>query len=341
MELGIAFKGDLPMDRTLAITRRIEDAGFDYVWFFDSHVLWSDPYPRIAICMDHTERLRFGPLVTNPKVREWSVAASVFGTLSQISGGRFDLAVGRGDSSMRVQGRKPATLAETVEFCRVVTALVRGETVEYEDCAVPVWLEWAPGHQLPVWFAAYGPKALATAGRHADGLVVQLADPGLTRWFTGQAASAGTDAGRDMSGFRVLSCAPVWVGDRAEGIERTKWFPALVGNHVADIVEKYGAGTDLVPDSLTAYIDNRRGRGAGGEGYDYRQHAEVESDNTYYVSDEITESFCILGSPDEHVERLRQLQAAGATQFTIYLTGGDEEQVIDAYCDEVLPRLRG
>ncbi|MEZ5098523.1 MAG: TIGR03842 family LLM class F420-dependent oxidoreductase [Thermoleophilia bacterium] len=340
MELGIAFKGDLSMERTVAIAQRAEAAGFDYVWFFDSHVLWSDPYTRMAVCMDRTERVRFGPLVTNPKAREWSVAGSIYATLSEISGGRFDLAVGRGDSSMRVMGRTPATLDKTVEFCRAMQAFVRGDTVEYADSLVPVYLEWAPGHELPIWFAAYGPKALATAGRHADGLVVQLADPGLTRWFAEQSLAAGREAGRDMSGYRVLACAPVWVGDRAEGIERTRWFPALVGNHVADIVEQYGKDTDLVPRSLTEYIEGRRGVGAD-EGYDYRQHVEVESDNTYYVGDDVTESFCIIGPVEQHVAKLRALEEAGATQFAIYLTGGDEERIVEEYARHVIPALRG
>ena len=84
MEFGIAFKGDLSMDRTIALCRQAEVGGFDYVWFFDSHILWSDPYTRMAVCMEHTERLKFGPLVTNPKVRDWSVNASMWATLLEI-----------------------------------------------------------------------------------------------------------------------------------------------------------------------------------------------------------------------------------------------------------------
>lgn len=339
MQFGVAFKGDMGKQRTVALARQAEAAGFDYIWFFDSHILWADPYTKIALCMEHTERVRFGPLVTNPKVRDWSVAGSQFATLSKLGDGRFDLGVGRGDSSMRVMGRKPATLAETARFCQAMKALVGGETIEYEGCAVPVYFEWAPGHELPIWFAAYGPKALKTAGENGDGLVIQLADPGLTRWFGDQARVAGAAAGRDMSNFRVLSCAPVWVGDRETGIAQTKWFPALVGNHVADIVQKYGADTDLVPESLRTYIERRGGEGAGGEAYDYRQHANVESDNTYYVTDEITESFCLIGPVEDHIEKLHRLREAGVTQFTIYLTGGHEERLVAEYAEHVLPAL--
>lgn len=184
MEFGIAFKGDLGMPRMVALGRQAEAAGFDYIWFFDSHILWSDPYTEVAVCMEHTERVRFDPLVTtNPKVRDWSVAGATFAVLADMSGGRFDLGVGRGDSSMRVMGRKPATLAETAEFVHAMKTLVRGDAIEYEGSTTPVQFEWTHGHELPVWFAAYGPKALTTAGAHGDGLVVQLADPGLTTFF--------------------------------------------------------------------------------------------------------------------------------------------------------------
>lgn len=339
MEFGISLKGDLDFRRTVALARQAEDAGFDYVWFADSHILWSDVYTQMAVCMERTERVRFGPLVTNPKVRDWSVAASIFATLAKIGDGRLDVAVGRGDSSMRVMGRKPATLASLVEFCEAIKCMARGETYRYEACLAPVFMEWTAGHELPIWIAGYGPKALATAGQHGDGLVIQLADPGLCQWFADQARDAGQKAGRDMAGYRVLACAPVWLGERAEGIEQTKWFPAVVGNHVADIVEKYGKDTNLVPSSLTAFIERRRGQGAD-EGYDYRQHAVKGSDNVYYVGDEVTDSFCIVGPAEAHVAKLKQLEAAGVTQFALYLMTTDQERLVADYAEQVLPHFK-
>ena len=339
MEFGIAFKGDLEHKRMLAISRQVEAGGFDYIWFFDSHIIWSDPYTQIAASMQHTDRVRYGPLVTNPKVRDWSVAASVFATLNRMSGGRMDMAIGRGDSSMRVMGKKPATLATLIECVEAIRTMTQGDTYTYDGSPNPVFMDWTEGHELPVWIAAYGPKALKVAGEHGDGLVIQLADPGLCQWFTEQAKAGGEATGRDMSKFRVLSCAPVWIGDVEKGVQQTSWFPAVVGNHVADIVEKYGKNTDLVPDSLTKFIETRQGKGAD-EGYDYRKHAVKDSDNLYYVNNAVTESFCIVGPPEAHVEKLKQLEAAGVTQFTIYLTQGDEERLVSEYVDKVIPHFR-
>ena len=338
MEFGIAFKGEMDGQRSIAIARQIEAAGFQYAWFFDSHILWRDCYTQMARILEHTKNIKTGPLVTNPNVRDWSVAASIFSTLATDNQNRFELAVGRGDSSMRVMGKRPATLDKMAEYIHAIKGMVRGDEVNYGDCPAPVKFDWANGYEMPAWVAAYGPKALACAGEHGDGLVVQLGDPQLCKWFSDQAISAGKKAGKDMSNFRVLSCAPVWIGDKERGYEQTKWFPALVGNHVADVVEKYGQGSGLVPDSLTKYIEQRRGANAD-EGYNYQEHADKNSENSYYVSKEITESFCILGNPEEHVAKIKQLEAAGVDQFVIYLTNGEEERLIAEYGDHVIPHF--
>ena len=339
MELGICIKGDLDVHRTVALAHQAEAAGFDYMWFADSHVLWSDVYTQMAVCLDHTSRLRFGPLVTNPRARDWSVAGSIFARLVQIGGGRLDIAVGRGDSSVRVMGRRPATIEQLSAFCDALRTMLRGEACEYDGAHGPVYFDWADPYDVPIWIAAYGPRALAAAGVHGDGLVIQLGEPGLCQWMTEQAIAARKAAGLDTSGYRVLACAPVWIGDRETAIAQTSWFPAVVGNHVADIVVRHGRDSGLVPESLTAFIAARQGRGAD-EGYDYRQHAVAGSDNVHYVTDAITESFCLIGPAEAHVEKLKALEAAGVTQFGLYLMTGDQERLISEYATKVLPHFR-
>jgi probable F420-dependent oxidoreductase len=334
MEFAICFKGFVAPERARYLVREAEVAGFTHCWFYDSHILWRDCYAPIAMCMEHTTRMRFGPCVTNPKVRDWSVAGSMFAGLSLQSNGRFSVGLGRGDSSMRVMGKKPAKLAEVAEFAQKIKAMARGEEVSYADIPEPVQLRWAAGHDIPVWIAAYGPKALATAGKYGDGVVLQIAEPQLVSWFLRQCVDAGKKAGRDMQSYGVMAAAPAYFGSREECIEATKWFPAMVGNHVADIVAKYGTDTDKVPRSLTSYIENRRG-------YDYRKHGE--SDNPYldFITPEVVESFCVLGTPDEHIAKLKALEAAGVTQFNIYLDSGDEENIIAQYGHKIIPELSG
>jgi probable F420-dependent oxidoreductase len=332
MEFAITFKGDIDPRRTVALCKQAEQAGFSYAWFFDSHVLWRECYVTMAMCMEHTERMRFGPCVTNPAVRDWSVAASLYATLALQSGGRFDLGIGRGDSSRRMLGRKPETVERMVEFAESVKQMVKGDTVKYSEDYADVTIPWATGYELPVWYAAYGPKALAAAGQHGDGLIIQLADPWLVEWFSGQALDAGRAAGKDMSGFRIISAAPVWVGDMNKAREQTRWFPAMVGNHVADLVERYGRDGGSVPKRLTDYIEGRKG-------YDYRHHADKDADHLDFISDDIIDSFGILGTVEQHVEKIKELERKGVTQFNIYLMCGDEEQIVEAYGEHVLPKF--
>lgn len=330
MEFAICFKGFAEPDRARYLVRQAEAGGFTYCWFYDSHILWRESFVAMAMCMEHTKTMRFGPCVTNPNTRDWSVAASMFASLAHQSGGRFDIGLGRGDSAVRVMGHKPAPLKRVAEFTDKVKAMVRGDEVEYGSCAEPVQFSWASGYELPVWIAAYGPMALKCAGEYGDGLILQIAEPGVCQWLADQAIAAGKAAGRDMSNFRVMSAAPAMTGDMDDCIERTKWFPAMVGNHVADIVDKYGADTDLMPQSLLTYIEKRRG-------YDYSKHGQ--SDNPYldFITDDIVKGFAILGDPADHVAKLRQLEAAGVTQFNIYLDSGHEERIIADYAEHIIP----
>jgi probable F420-dependent oxidoreductase len=286
----------------------------------------------MAMCMEHTERMRFGPCVTNPGVREWSVAASLYATLGVQSGGRFDLGIGRGDSSRRVLGRKPLNVETMVEFSHAVRGMVRGETVAYDEEQNEVRLPWAEGHEMPVWFAAYGPKALAAAGTAGDGLIIQLADPWLVEWFSNQAIEARIAAGGTRESFRVMAAAPVWVGDMDKAREQTRWFPAMVGNHVADLVERYGKEGHTVPQRLTDYIEGRKG-------YDYRHHADKDADHLGFIKNEIIDSFGVLGPIETHLEKIQELERIGVTQFNIYLMCGDEERIVEEYGRHILPRF--
>jgi probable F420-dependent oxidoreductase len=328
MQFGFTLKPEHSIERTLALTQQAEAAGFDYGWLFDSHVLWRDPYPLLTLMAGATSRLRLGTCVTNPGTREPSVTASSLATLDEISDGRMDLGIGRGDSARRVLGKPPITMAHTEEAIRVIRALVAGETIQYEgtDLVFP----WTRGWTLPVWVAGYGPMALAMTGRIADGIILQLADPDLIRWFTAQVREAAVAAGRDPAAIKVQAAAPAHVGPRDLGRQRTRWFPALVSNHVVDLVNKYPR--DQLPEALTGYTRDRTG-------YDYLHHAEVGSDNAGFVSDEVVDRFCVLGSPDEHIAKLRELREAGVDQFNIYLMNGDEEAQLEAYGRDVIPAL--
>jgi probable F420-dependent oxidoreductase len=329
MQFGFTLKPNHPIERSIALTRQAEAAGFEYGWLFDSHVLWRDPYPLLTLMAGATERLRLGTCVTNPATREPSVTASSLATLDEISGGRMDLGIGRGDSSRRVLGKAPTTMATLEEAIVVIRGLVEGRTETYEGASLN--LPWTGRWKLPVWIAGYGPMALAMTGRIADGVILQLADPDLIRWLVGQVRAAEAAAGRPEGSVQIQSAAPAHVGDIELCRERTSWFPALVSNHVVDLVNKYPR--EQLPESLTGYVRER-------EGYDYLHHAEVGSSNAGFVGDDVTDRFSVLGSVDDHLAKLHELAAAGVDQFNIYLMNGDEEQILEIYGREIVPVMR-
>ena len=329
MKFGITLKPDHAFQRTVALAQQAEANGFDYGWLFDSHVLWRDPYPLLTLMATSTERLRLGTCVTNPGTRDITVTASALATLNEISGGRMDLGMGRGDSARRVMGKKPLTVEHMEEACRIIRALTAGESVEFEGKEIR--MPWASHGLVPVWIAGYGPKALSAAGRVADGIIIQLADPALIRWCAGFARRAAEQAGRDPNALEVMAAAPAYVSEDVDlAREKVRWFPALVSNHVVDLIDRYPP--DQLPAELTGYVRDR-------EGYDYLHHAEVGSTNARFVPDEIADRFAIIGPPEVHRERLAELADAGVTQFNIYLMNGEEEEQLDLYGGEIIRRL--
>ncbi len=329
MQFGFTLRPDHPLERTVSLAKLAEAAGFEYGWIFDSHVIWRDPYPLLMLMAQATTRMRLGTCVTNPATREPSVTASALAVLNEVSGGRMDLGIGRGDSARRVLGKPPTSMKDLEEAVHVIRALVEGRSIEYEGATLR--LPWTTGDRLPVWIAGYGPVALKLTGRIADGAMIQIGDPDLVRWFGSQVKASAAESGRDPDSVMVMAAAPAHVGDLADGRDRTRWFPALVSNHVVDLVNRYPR-EDLPPE-LTQYIRER-------EGYDYLHHAEVGSSNATFVTDEIVDRFCLVGSVDQHIERLRALAEAGVTQFNLYLMNGGEEEQIEIYGREIIPALR-
>src|SRR5215470_4732618 len=326
-EFAFTLKPDMTPERIVSLTKQAEGAGFNHGWIFDSHVLWQEPYPLLTLMATNTRAMRLGTCVTNPAVRDATVTASLLATLNQISNGRMDCGIGRGDSSRRVMGKKPTTLENLEYTVQVIRDLNSGKQITYEG--QPIQMAWADRGVPPIWVAGYGPKALRCAGRIGDGVILQFADPDLIKWCLGFVKEGAEEAGRDFSKMRVMSATAVWVSqDKKVARDRVRWFPALVSNHVVDLVSRYKP--EELPPELTAYIKDR-------QGYNYLHHAEVGSSNAEFVTDEVVDRFCIVGPAEEQIRRLREIEEAGVTQFNIYLMCGDEEQTVEVYGQEVTP----
>ncbi|MFF0726405.1 TIGR03842 family LLM class F420-dependent oxidoreductase [Streptomyces sp. NPDC004134] len=338
MDFGLVLQTDPPASAVVGLMRRAENNGFRYGWTFDSTVLWQEPYVIYSRILEHTDRLTVGPMVTNPGTRTWEVTASAFATLNEMYGNRTVCGIGRGDSAMRVAGRPPNTLARLGDAIRVIRDLAEGrETVVDRESGTTLRLPWVENGRLPVWMAAYGPKALALAGQVADGFILQLSDVYLTEFMVKAVRTAAAQAGRDPDDLTICVAAPAYVTDGTpEGLaharEQCRWFGGMVGNHVADLVDRYGEHSDVVPEALTAYVKQR-------QGYDYSHHGRAGNPSTDFVPDDIVDRFCILGPVEAHLEKLRRLRELGVHQFAIYAMHDAKESTIDAYGKYVIPAL--
>ena len=330
MEFGVVLQTDPPAWRVVDLAVQAEKLGFTYGWTFDSHVLWQEPYVIYSQMLSATKRMIVGPMVTNPGSRNWNVTASHFATLNDMFGNRTVCGIGRGDSAMRVLGHTPAKLSTLAESMKVIKGLVEGREVTYNGTQQQ--FPWSKGGEIDIMMAAYGPKALHLCGSETDGVILQLADPVICEWMIAAVRRAAEEAGRDPDALKICVAAPAYVGDDIEHQrDQVRWFGGMVGNHVADLVDRYGESS-AIPQALTDYIKGR-------QGYDYAEHGKSNSTHVDFVPDEIIDRFCILGNEATHVARLQELEALGVDQFAIYLMHDQKDETLNAYGQRIIPAL--
>ncbi len=336
MDFGVVLQTNPPAWRTVQLAELSEAHGFDYVWTFDSHLLWQEPYVIYSQILARTNRIMVGPMVTNPATRDWTVTASLFATLNEMFGNRTVCGIGRGDSAVRVTNGKPTTVRELREATHVIRELANCRAVDYHGSQLQ--FPWARTSALEVWVAAYGPLALKAAGEVGDGYILQLADVDIAAWMINAVRTAASDAGRDPDKITFCVAAPMYVLDERSGSDwaqmrdQCRWFGGMVGNHVADIVTKYGESS-AIPQALTDYIKGR-------QDYDYNEHGRAGNTHTAFVPDEIVDRFCVLGTADDHLAKLEKLKAIGVDQFAGYLQHDNKEETLRVYGESIIPALR-
>jgi probable F420-dependent oxidoreductase len=330
MDFGVVLQTDPPSQKVIELAVAAEGHGFTYTWAFDSHVLWQEPFVIFSQILANTERMVVGPMVTNPGTRDATVLASLFATLNEMFGERTICGMGRGDSALRYIGFEPRTLANMVESMAVIKGLVAGESVVYNGLEIKIpWID--EGWDLPMWGAGYGPRALATVGRYADGFILQLADPQILEWTMKAVHDAAVEAGREPDDIKICVVAPAYVGDDLEHQrEQLRWFGGMVGNHVVDLVNRYGEDEVMVPAALSDYIAER-------EAYDYAHHGRSGNPSTHFVPDDIVDRFCVVGPVEAHIEKLTLLKEMGVDQFGIYLMHDQREATLEAYGRHIIP----
>ncbi|MDJ0325441.1 TIGR03842 family LLM class F420-dependent oxidoreductase [Cryobacterium sp. PH31-AA6] len=330
MDFGAVLQTNPPSARVVQLAQLAEAHGFSHVWTFDSHLLWQEPYVIHSRILAETRRIIVGPMVTNPATRDWTVTASTYATLNEMYGNRTVCGIGRGDSAVRVTNGAPTTLKTLRESIHVIRELANSREVEHNGATLR--FPWSTGSSLEVWVAAYGPLALKLAGEVGDGFILQMADLDVAEWMIRTVRQAAENVGRDPASITFCVAAPMYIGDDWEHMRnQCRWFGGMVGNHVADIVAKYGTESS-VPKALTDYI-------AGRSGYDYNQHGRAGNQHADFVPDEIVDRFCLLGTSKDHIVKLRALKELGVDQFAGYLQHDNKEETLRVYGETVIPAL--
>jgi probable F420-dependent oxidoreductase len=331
LSFGVTVLPDPPYQRMIELMQLAERHGFEHAWTYDSHVLWQESMPTLALAADRTSKIKLGHMVTNPGTREPTVLASAYATLHDISNGRMIMGIGRGDSARRYIGQQPVKVAEFEAALQMIKPFMNGKEVNWND--KDLQLKWVRPElpEIEMHVAGYGPKALAVAGRQGDGVIIQLADPDIIQWIMATARQAAEEAGRDPASLKCIVSAPSHISDDlADAREQVRWFPAMVSNHVQDLIDRYGTDGSTVPKALTEYVLARKF-------YDYNEHSRVGAKHGAFVTDEICDRFCVIGDLDRCKQKLRELEEIGVDQFNIYLMTQGQEETLQAYGDGIIP----
>jgi probable F420-dependent oxidoreductase len=330
MDFGIFIRpGHYTWQHTRVILQAAEAAGFCFAWFGDSHLIWHEVSPYLTLAAMHSETLHVGPLVTNPVTRHPTVIASMMATLNEVSNGRAVLGVGRGDSAVRTLGLAPMSVAAFRTVSQQLRALCRGETVTLQDTAVHFpWLT----RPVPLFMAAYGPRVLQLAGEIADGVILQIADPSVVAWSLDWVRQGAAHAGRASPPPQVVVAAPSYISaDPGHILRRVRGFPAVVSNHVRDLLRHHPA--TALPPALLQDLDVV-------QDYDYQHHGQADAPHAQAVSYALAARFTIVGTLAECRARIAQLAACGVTQICLYLSAVETDmqpEFLATYGREIIP----
>ncbi len=294
--------------------QQAEEGGFADGWVFDNHIAAMEPYVLLGIIGAATSRIRLGTCVTNPSSRHPTVTASALSTLDAVTCGRVQLGIGRGDSAVRLMGDRPASIPDLERSIADIRSLTSGGTVEVNGTAVR--LPWAEPRTIPVWIAGYGPAVLDLAARVGDGVILQIGDPEIVQVLVSYVRDREIAAGRPPGSCRVMVAVPAHVGAIDDGVAHTKWYPAFLRHHLEIAAPRWAA---VAPGWAGAYLTD----GAG----------EVDRD--------LVIRSCLVGSPDEHVERIEQLRSLGVDNINLYLVDSQHSETIQVYATTVMPNLAG
>ncbi|MEM9653578.1 MAG: LLM class flavin-dependent oxidoreductase [Actinomycetota bacterium] len=338
---------------------RAEELGYSHAWLADSHMIWSDPYACLSLAASRTSTIQLGTGVAVAATRPAPVTAASIATINRLAPGRTFLGIGTGNTAMRIMGHKPMRIAEFDRYLETLRPLLAGEEAMFtwRGRTSPVrhimaddgFVDFAP--PIPLYISGFGPRSLALAGKHGDGAVLSIPPvPGFMDRVWTSVERGATEAGVTIRRGDFLTCslttAVVLEPGEATDSERVKDlcgafamaslhysydqyrnYGRLPSGPVAEVWEEYRAVVEEVPE------DRRHQRVHAGH------NCWVLPEERRFLTRELIEATCLVGTRDQLIERLRALDESGLDQIMLLPPFDPRFEVLETVGTEILPNV--
>jgi 5,10-methylenetetrahydromethanopterin reductase len=313
----------------------VEEDGWDGLLFMDSQNLSMDVFGSLYLAASSTSRLKLGTAVTNLLTRHPAVVASAFATLHHVSGGRAHIGVGRGDTALELIGVKPPSARQFEMLIEHLQTYLRGDPVDLGDFESRItWLPLEGESKVPIDVFGSGPHVISAGSRVGERVTVTVgAEPERVRWAVQTARQARVAAGLDPETLDVGAFVVVGVGTDQKALDELVRGNASISAHFQrDVTSSLSHPDAAVVGEVTSHYDNYH------HGLEHATQSET-------LPGDFLRRFCVIGPPDECVERLRGLIGLGLSHVTIVggsrdIDAGVRERSDHLVAKEVLPALQ-
>jgi len=336
-----------------------EQLGYTHAWLADSQMIWSDCYATLALAAKATSTIRLGTGVAVTGTRPAAVNAAGIATINVLAPGRTFMGIGSGNTAMRIMGAPPQRIADFDRYLESLRPLLRGEQawVDVAGESRPI-VHGMPNRgfvnfdaPIPLYISGFGPRSLGLAGRHGDGAIVAMPPhPNVMRhfWKAIEAGAREADRELDREHFPVCGLTTISLLDEGETTDSPRIREecgafAMASVHFAydqwrqfgheppaylkKIWDEYCAMLADVPDDL---LHQRIHAG---------HNCWVIPEEERFVTSEVIDATCVVGTRDDVLRRLRELEAAGLTQVMILPAFEPRYRVLERVGRELIPEL--
>ena len=352
MEFGLTWA---KLDEMAYVTEA-EKLGFTHLWVTDSPLIRSDAFVFLTAAALQTKTMKLGMGVAVPGLRLAPTLAGGMATLNKVAPGRVFVALGTGNTGMRLLGRKPMTLKRFEAYAHTVRNLLDGKDAEYEHEGETHHIRFMlndKGYRnlhdpIPMYLAGYGPKAQALAGRVADGLTTNIPRGGTLDSILANVKQGVAAGGRSLDNFHLSVRVNFAVLDPGEAVDSERIvneFGPAITTSIHSSVDRHLEYDEDPPEFLRPiwndYLDFHMARPAA-----TRQKTMHESHNAYvapderrFVTPEVIKRFCIVGQPAEVLEQVRELERRGVRQLMCNFPLQRGYQMVRDYAKNIIQKL--